>query len=119
MPLFGVVVDVHGGGVPAQLTNILNKLEVLMAGVAEVNAAIEAQNGAIASLGAAQAHGFAEVAKDVQALKDKIAELEAAAAPDLQSIVDRLAANTAKIQESVDALNALDPVPTVDPAPGA
>lgn len=83
-----------------------------MAGQAELAAAIDGQNAALADLGTALSGGLARVAEDIQALKDQIAQ-----GVDLSAQIASLEANTAKVQEVAAALNALDPIPTPEPTP--
>ncbi len=106
----GSTVVVIGDGVP-NLTRLIRRVlrnqERLMADFSALNTKLDEHNAALSS-------AVSRVQDDVQSLLDKIAELELDTAD--QEAVDAV---TARVQASIDALNAVDPVPPVDEEPPA
>lgn len=86
----------------AQLAQVLEYQEKMMADFTALNAKLDEQ---AAALGEAQTR----IAEDVQALKDQVADLELDAAD--QEAVD---AAVEKLQASVDTLKGIDPVKPAD-----
>ncbi len=84
---------------------LTRSMEKLMADFANLRAALEEQRTELVS-------AIDRVAADVQALQDKIAELELDTADQAQ--IDELAA---QVRESVDVLRGIDPVAAVDENP--
>lgn len=85
---------------------ILRKQEKLMAEFANLRSALEEQRTELVA-------AIDRVAADVQALQDKISELELDTADQAQ--IDELAT---QVRESVDTLRGIDPVAAVDETPG-
>ncbi len=85
---------------------ILRIQEKLMADFANLRTALEEQKTEMVA-------AIDRVAADVQALQDKISELELDTADQAQ--IDELAA---QVRESVDTLRGIDPVKVVDENPG-
>ncbi len=111
------VVVLTGGDLaelPEQIRLILTNQEQIMADFTALRGALEQQKTEMLA-------AIDRVAADVQALQDRIAEMELDAA-DQAEVTDL----TAKVMESVDTLRGIDPVAAVDdtngggenPAPG-
>ena len=103
------VVVLTGGDLaelPKQIRQIIKNQEKLMAEFAALRTALEDQKTELVN-------AVDRVAEDVQALQDRIAEMELDAAD--QAEVDAL---TAQVKESVDVLRGIDPVKAVDEAGG-
>lgn len=99
------VVVLTGGDLaelPEQLRRIIENQESLMADFAVLRAALEEQKIELVA-------AVDRVASDVQALQDRIAQLELDT--DDQAEVDGLAA---QVQESINTLRGIDPVQAVD-----
>jgi chromosome segregation ATPase len=93
-------------GLLTPVRRILRHQEKLMADFANLRSALEEQRTELVA-------AIDRVAADVQALQDKISELELDTEDQAQ--VDELAA---QVRESVDTLRGIDPVQVVDENPG-
>jgi phage I-like protein len=103
------VVVLTGGDLaclPEQVRQILTNQEQIMADFAALRSALETQKTELVA-------AVDRVAADVQALQDRIADLELDSAD--QAEVDRLAG---QVMESVDTLRGIDPVAAVDDTEG-
>ncbi len=99
------VVVLTGGDLaelPDLIRQILTNQEIIMADFTALRTALEEQKTELVA-------AVDRVAADVQALQDRIADLELDAAD--QTAVDELAA---KVQESINTLRGIDPVQAVD-----